>query len=430
MNGDQSYERDFAPPRDRYARSRAFFKGFLILGGAMGIVGMAYGLSMLWGGYNNPEIGLVEQLEPADLPNADMDLNRPAGGVTPTDPASASAMTVEPDIENEVVAGALDTLPDTVSDRPVALRTAESPGEPDPVSVDAMPIPPETVPPAEAAALSVPAPLPRPAWISVAKVGAGDAPPATAAPIGTTAGIAPKPASKSGGKVFKDCDTCPEMAVLPAGSFNMGSPDSEPGRYGYEGPQHLVTLKSFAIGTREVTFEEWDACVADKACKTSGNDHGWGRGTRPALGISWNDAQIYVKWLSQKTGKSYRLPTEAEWEYAARAGSEAAYWWGDAFDASQVATGTGADTASLNPNAFGLYDMLGNAREWVEDCYVATYDGAPADGSAVDPKSCPTRVIRGGYWASNPADMRSANRARIGPSLRTHYMGFRVAMDP
>ena len=235
------------------------------------------------------------------------------------------------------------------------------------------------------------------------------------------------PEDETGAKdrAFQDCDSCPLMMPLAGGAFVMGSPNDEPGRNGYEGPQREVTVKSFAIGVYEVTNAEWKACVDKGACtaKREGDDRA------PALGVSWREASDYVRWLSRETGRNYRLPSEAEWEYAARGGSTGAYWWGDRFDASRVATKEPKPVGTFDPNGFGLYDVLGNAREWVADCYVNTYVNAPTDGSAVTDGDCAMRVVRGGAYSSAPVDMRVANRVRNAIGVGARYMGFRVAAD-
>ncbi|MEZ5894640.1 MAG: SUMF1/EgtB/PvdO family nonheme iron enzyme [Parvularculaceae bacterium] len=225
---------------------------------------------------------------------------------------------------------------------------------------------------------------------------------------------------------FKDCESCPLMAPLAGGVFQMGSPKDEPGRNAYEGPQRDVTVKPFAIGVYEVTTGEWSACVEDGACAAKRTDE---TGKMPALSLSWRDATAYASWLTKKTGRKYRLPTEAEWEYAARAGSTSAYWWGASFDRSRVAASEASPVGSYGANAFGLYDVLGNAREWVADCYVNNYVNAPADGSAVTDGDCGRRVVRGGAWSSPPADMRTANRSRIDIDVSASYMGARLAAE-
>jgi formylglycine-generating enzyme required for sulfatase activity len=245
-----------------------------------------------------------------------------------------------------------------------------------------------------------------------------------------SAPLAPEPApaasSPEVGETFRDCELCPLMAPLPAGRFLMGSPEDEPGRNAYEGPQRQVEVPAFAISVFEVTVSEWNACAADGVCapKPAGADE-----KMPALSISFRDAEGYANWLTRKTGRKYRLPTEAEWEYAARAGTASAYWWGDRYDASNVSTREARAVGSAKANAFGLHDFIGNAREWVADCYVNNFTKAPADGSAVTDGDCSKRVIRGGGWASSASDMRVANRSRIDVGGRAGYMGVRIAAE-
>lgn len=226
---------------------------------------------------------------------------------------------------------------------------------------------------------------------------------------------------------FRDCESCPLMTPLAGGVFTMGSPSSEPGHNAYEGPQREVTVKPFAIGVYELTNAEWKACVDDGACQAK---PGAGEaGDLPALFLSWRDATGYAAWLSKKTGRKYRLPTEAEWEFAARGGSSTAYWWGDSFDRARVSTSGAVAVGSSAANAFGLYDVAANAREWVEDCYVNNFVRAPLDGAAVTDGDCGKRVIRGGAWFSSAADMRVANRSRIDVGVRSRYMGVRLAAE-
>jgi formylglycine-generating enzyme required for sulfatase activity len=230
------------------------------------------------------------------------------------------------------------------------------------------------------------------------------------------------------------------MISVPAGKFAMGSPESEPGRDKDEQPVHEVAIKAFAVGKLEVTFRQWDICVAEGGCKHQPGDEHWVRDDRPVLNVSWADAKEYAQWLSKKTGKPYRLLTEAEWEYAARAGSGTAFYWGageaSACDYAVVRTdwlgcGTGRDAiaGSRKPNAFGLYDMAGNVWEWTEDCYAETYSGAPADGSARTAESCTRRTTRGGAWDVRAREARSANRNPRNATDRNYTIGFRVARD-
>ncbi|KAF0171526.1 MAG: hypothetical protein FD160_3703, partial [Caulobacteraceae bacterium] len=256
---------------------------------------------------------------------------------------------------------------------------------------------------------------------------------ATPAPVAPSAPETPRAAEKSvvaasPAGPFRDCDACPQMVPVPAGSFLLGSPDSEPRRQPYEGPQQQVTLASFAVGASEVTFAQWDACVADGGCSGyTPADKGWGRGDRPVMSVSWRDASAYVAWLSRKTGRAYRLPTEAEWEYAARAGTTTAYWWGPAYDPSRTPLGKTAEATSDPVNAFGLHHVAGNVREWVQDCYVSGYSAASQSGAAITTGNCNLRVVRGGGYRDRAGEMRIANRGRNAQTVRDSTVGFRVA---
>jgi formylglycine-generating enzyme required for sulfatase activity len=242
------------------------------------------------------------------------------------------------------------------------------------------------------------------------------------------------------GDHFKECDRdCPEMIVVPAGQFMMGSPVNEKGRLPNEGPQHLVTIaRRFAVSKFLVTFDDWDACVLVSGCPREGgaNDNSWGRGDRPVINVNWDDAQVYVQWLSKMTGKAYRLLSEAEWEYAARARTTTAFYWGDELGEnnancytcrskwSQLRT---SPVGSFEPNAFGLYDMAGNVWQWVQDCYNQDYNGAPTDGFAWATGDCARRVVRGASWGYYPVDPRSAYRFGDKMDDRNFTTGFRVA---
>jgi formylglycine-generating enzyme required for sulfatase activity len=196
---------------------------------------------------------------------------------------------------------------------------------------------------------------------------------------------------------FRECSRCPEMVVVPKGEFLMGSPKTEKNRTKAEEPQHKVTIASnFAVSKFEETFDEWKACVDARVCEDA-PDQRWGRGNRPVINVSWDDAQQYVQWLSERTGRPYRLLSEAEWEYAARAGSRTAFSWGDNIgEGNANCDGCGstwdnkqtAPVGSFKANAFGLHDMHGNVFEWVQDCGSANYDGAPTDGSAKTDGTC------------------------------------------
>jgi formylglycine-generating enzyme required for sulfatase activity len=235
------------------------------------------------------------------------------------------------------------------------------------------------------------------------------------------------------GESFRDCADCPEMLRIPSGSFLMGSPAKERERDSWEDPRHTVQVSAFAIGKYAVTFEEWDACVAASGCSTRPSDEGWGRGRRPVINVSWEHAQEYASWLSKKAGKTYRLPSEAEWEYAARAGTTTAYYWGDHIGTGHAnCYGCGsrwdykqtAPVGSFDPNPWGLYDLLGNVYQWTQDCWHDSYRGAPTDGSAWTAGECLQRVVRGGSWNDEPSFSRSAFRIGItGPFIT---VGFRV----
>ena len=234
---------------------------------------------------------------------------------------------------------------------------------------------------------------------------------------------------------FRECEDCPEMVVVPAGRFMMGSP---PGQgWDNEHPQHEVTIaKPFAVSKFEVTFDQWDACVAHGGCTAKAPDAGFGRGTRPVINVSFDDFQDYLAWLSELTGRPYRLLSEAEWEYAARAGSSSVYSFGD--DAAALGDhGWYANNSSFHthpvgekkPNAFGLYDMEGNVREWVEDCHHETYTGAPADGTPWLSEDCPARIVRNGAWPSLADELPVAHRYGEATDYRPqgYVLGFRVA---
>jgi formylglycine-generating enzyme required for sulfatase activity len=237
---------------------------------------------------------------------------------------------------------------------------------------------------------------------------------------------------------FKECDGCPEMVVLPAGSFTMGSPANWEDRQEREreGPQHSVTFaRQFAVGKFAVTFDEWDACVADGGCDGyRPSDEGWGRDRRPVINVSWNDAKAYVEWLSHKTGKNYRLLSEAEREYVTRAGTSTPFWWGSSILPQQANYDSKwgyrertvpVDTFQANP--WGLYQVHGNVSDWTEDCWNASYSGAPTDGSAWTSGDCTIRVFRGGSWFSSATTLRAAYRNGNFTVVRNSYFGFRVA---
>ncbi len=244
--------------------------------------------------------------------------------------------------------------------------------------------------------------------------------------------------------IIKDCRDCPQMVAVPAGEFMMGSPGSEPHR-GAEA-QHVVTIfRAFAVSRFEITFAEWDACVADGGCGGYRPEAPWGRGRMPVVNVNFANAQAYAAWLSKKTGHRYRLLSEAEWEYAARGGAKGAYASGptisakDAnFDASEktelnvkgAARGKAVAVGSFRPNAFGLYDMHGNVWEWTADCWNDEYGAsAPRDGAPALTGDCNGHVLRGGSWEDGAADVRAAARVANAATDRSWSDGIRVARE-
>ena len=233
----------------------------------------------------------------------------------------------------------------------------------------------------------------------------------------------------------------PEMVVIPPGSFRMGCLVDGGPCYSDELPVHAVTINyRFALSKHEVTFAHWDACVADGGCGGySPDDEGWGRGERPVMRVSWEHAQSYAAWLSEQTGETYRLPTEAEWEYAARAGTQTQYYWGNETGSNRAnCAGCGSDwdadrtapAGSFPANAWGLHDMHGNVWEWVEDCWHVGYGGAPTDGSAWlsgVSGECPGRVLRSGSWNVDPELLHASFRGWDTADYLQYHVGFRVA---
>lgn len=245
-----------------------------------------------------------------------------------------------------------------------------------------------------------------------------------------TANAVALPALKSG-EEFKDCATCPMMVVVPAGKFIMGS---EGGKRAQRPAREVTIPRSVALGKFEVTFDEWDVCSQEGACTPAASDEGWGRGNRPVINVTWDDARQYVRWLSRKTGQAYSLPSEALWEYAARANTTSAYWWGDSMgenlancrNCGSQFDGQTAPVGTTKANGFGLHDVHGNVWEWVEDCWHNSYRQAPVDGSAWTTGSCTMSVLRGGSWRDNDRAAEVTTRGRFGLGSRNDF-GFRVA---
>ena len=245
------------------------------------------------------------------------------------------------------------------------------------------------------------------------------------------------------GTIFKDCDTCPEMVTVPKGLYVMGLG----GKNRHGPPRRIVINKTFAIGRYEVKFSEWFACLADKGCSYRPDDHNWGAMGRPVINITWPQAKNFTRWLSLKTGQRYRLPSEAEWEYVARAGTTTQFWWGDqpghnmanCRDCESRTCCTAKKhsccskktkpVGSFPVNQFGLYDTAGNVFEWTEDCWNPNHKGRPKISSARKGGDCTNRVIRGGsfYYFSKVA--RSYYRAKNPPGVKSYWLGFRVLRE-
>ena len=266
--------------------------------------------------------------------------------------------------------------------------------------------------------------------------------------VATVAAVVPMVA----GHRFRDCADCPEMIVVDAATFPMGSPSTEAGRQANEGPRRFVTMEApFAVGVHEVTFDQWIDCARGGGCDGRiPDDEGWGAGARPVINVSWSDARSYAEWLSSHTGKQYRLPSEAEWEYVARANTETPRYWDDdqqdqcrhanGYDAvgfeehgfnwayARCSDGSAgpAPVGSYTANGFGLHDVLGNVWEWTADCWNEDYDDAPRVGGAREDGECEVRVMRGGSWRNDPAKLRAAYRTGSSVSFLNNNLGFRV----
>jgi formylglycine-generating enzyme required for sulfatase activity len=338
--------------------------------------------------------------------------------------------------------------PAPVTGAPTPPPVATVPAAPPPVAATPAP-PPVARAPAPPPVATAPASPPVPTAPARPPVATAPAPPPVAtapAPPPLASGPAPAASAPSTDKTtvlftadlkpgtnFRDCEECPELTVLPPGEFRMGSTE-----FDFEKPERVVTLpKSFAIGRREVRFAEWDACIAAGGCKYRPDDLSKGRGDRPATNVSWEDVKVYLAWLSQKTGEKYRLPSEAEWEYAARGGTTSRYWWGNepGGDHANCRDCGGASVRQTLPagtfaaNKFGLFDTSGNAAEWVEDCWNDSFRGAPKDSSAWTAGACHQRVLRGGSFDSVSRYVRSASRFRYDADVRFYGNGFRVVRE-
>jgi formylglycine-generating enzyme required for sulfatase activity len=249
------------------------------------------------------------------------------------------------------------------------------------------------------------------------------------------------------GKSFKDCDTCPTMMVVPAAAYWQGSDEGSALALSMEKPRRLVTIdEPFAVSTYEITMAQWDACFKDGGCSMQPTDNGWGRADRPVIMVSWNDAEEFVHWISEKTGQTYRLPSESEWEYFARSGEQSDWPDGDARLICQFGNIAGAETGfrwqhsqcgdervlgtttvgSFKPNAFGVYDTIGNVSEWTSDCMNLSYLDAPVDGSAWGRGICSSHMTRGGSWITGTKEIRLPARFNLKNGDRNDFTGFRV----
>ena len=249
------------------------------------------------------------------------------------------------------------------------------------------------------------------------------------------------------GRTFRDCADCPEMVVVPDGAYWQGSSDASALAINIEKPRRRVTIaEPFAVSVHEITMAEWDACVAAQRCETRPEDNGWGRGNRPVILVSWDDALQYSSWLSAKTGQDYSLPSESEWEYVARGGEESDWLGGESAAVCAYANIAGNETAldwrhrdcadetaaqtapvgSYKANAFGVYDVVGNVAEWTLDCMNLSYLEAPTDGSAWSRGMCSSRMTRGGSWFTGTKESRLPARFNLRSGDRNDFTGFRL----
>lgn len=343
---------------------------------------------------------------------------KPSAATTPTPSPSSPPVSASPP----------STAPSAPSAPPAASRTPPPPLTATPAS------PPSPAPstPSTSTARTRPGGSTSSGAITYPSEGKPSAP-ATAA-TAAAAAAATAPATTARGGELRDCPTCPVLIALSPGGFTMGSSTSDPA----ERPPHHVNIgQPFAIGKYEVTVEQWNACADASACPKIGTNGSEAKNA-PIRDVSWDDAQQYVAWLSKSTGKSYRLPTEAEWEFAARGGTSSAYWWGDQMKKGNAnckdcgdpwSQEAPASVGSFAANPYGLHDMNGSVWEWVGDCWHSSYKGAPADGRAWDENGCTARVIRGGSWREGAPYMVSSTRFKYSTSVRQSQNGFRVARD-
>jgi formylglycine-generating enzyme required for sulfatase activity len=331
----------------------------------------------------------------------------------------------------------------TAAPLPLVAPTIEPPPSPG--------VQPSANPGAFEPAPKAPALTPGPDAPGVAGLQAPIAPVASAPPPSIATAPPPIAAVGDGGQVFQECESCAEMVVIPAGTAFIGSPADEPARRPDEGPRQQVRFATpFAVGRYEVSFAEWDACVTEGGCNNwHPGDYGWGRGEQPVIFVSWNDARDYAAWLASKTGQPYRLLSEAEYEYVARACREPKcqsriFWFGDkitpeAANYNSQYSYAGSPKANARrralavnaapANPFGLYHILGNVRQWVSDCWNPSLQGLPLDGRPHLTGDCNAHVVRGGSWSDEPVELRASARSWDETKTRSSQIGFRVARD-
>lgn len=235
----------------------------------------------------------------------------------------------------------------------------------------------------------------------------------------------------------------PQMIEIPGGTFTMGCRAGAECRFD-EKPAREIALRRFALARTEVTFDEWDACIADRGCRRVPHDRGWGRGRMPVMGVSWIDVQEYLAWLRKRTGKDYRLPSEAEFEYALRGGTTTRFWTGKCITVAQAnfdaveppegcpqggSVGRPVEVGAYAPNAFGLHDMAGNVAEWVQDCWRYSYRSLPVDGQPHRDAQCAHHPVRGGSWYDRGEFLRSGSRDWFESNDRVDSIGFRLALS-
>lgn len=426
---------DFTPPPSSHAPQGGGFGVRHVAFVAAGVLVGATGLAA----FTAPMIFAAK-----DRPQAVAASPEALSGIPP--PASLLALTIDIPQTDEAPAG--DPVP-AEADAPPAEPELKSPPplrDAEPIAVAAPPAVSENNPETdETAGRALVVTLPprlKPAGQAPAAADAGGS------SFADNASADGPPADDAVGDYLRDCVVCPDMAVVPAGRFLMGSPATEQARHEAEGPVAMVDIAGgFAMAAREITMAQWDACVAGGGCRAyTPPAHGWGRGEQPVVSVSFEDAQSYAEWLSYETGRSYRLPSEAEWEYAARAGTSGPFFFGFRLtpeDANYNArytyggpAGTAAaravKTASFAPNPFGLYDMHGNVWEWTADCWAESHQDTDVNGAPRNRDNggdCARRVLKGGAWNTGGWRLRAAHRIGKAAGVREYDNGFRVVRE-